>query len=257
VSANRAQRTFRTAAVIIKRRDFGESDRLLTVLTPRFGKIDVIAKGARKLTSHTTGHVELFTRSEMLIHRGRDLGILAQCEMTEPYQLLREDLTRGAYANYAAELLDRFTLTGDEDGSALFKLFDYTLARLCNDDDPLLAVRYYEIHLLDQLGYRPQLNMCASGGESVKPQDQFFSYADGGVVCVEHATQGSSSVPITVNALKLLRHIQRSDFTAVRTLQVPSRVHSDADRVMVGYLTFLLERRLQSIDFIQRLRYLP
>jgi DNA repair protein RecO (recombination protein O) len=176
--------------------------------------------------------------------------------MTEPYLRLREELARGAYANYAAELLDRFTLTNDEDGGTLFSLFDQTLARLCSDDDPLLALRYFEIHLLDRVGYRPQLSVCVRGGEAIKPHDQFFSYADGGVLCAEHAASGSASVPISVHALKLLRHIQRSDFADVRSLQVPSRVHSDADRVMVGYLTFLLERRLQSVDFIRRLRYL-
>ncbi|MFN8530609.1 MAG: DNA repair protein RecO [Anaerolineae bacterium] len=251
----RPQRSFRTPCVIVKRRDFGEADRVLTILTPYHGKIDVIAKGARKLTSHKTGHVELFTRADMLIHRGRELGIAVQTEMIEPYVRLREDLKRGAYANYAAELLDRFTITGDEDAGTLYRLFDETLARLCSDEDPLLVLRYFEIHLLDHVGYRPELTTCATGRENVLPEDQFFSFADGGVVCSRHATQGSAAVPISVNALKLLRHVQRSSFAAVRTLKVPETVHAETDRIMIGYLTFLLERRLQSIDFIRKLRY--
>ena len=90
----RPERAFRTPAIILKRRDFGEADRLLTILTPVYGKVDVIAKGARKPVSHKTGHVELFTRADMLIHRGRELAVLGQVEMTEPYLMLREDLTQ-------------------------------------------------------------------------------------------------------------------------------------------------------------------
>lgn len=251
----RPERAFRTPCVIVKRRDFGEADRILTILTPRHGKIDVVAKGARKLTSHKTGHVELFTRVDMLIHKGRDLGIAVQVELVEPYLRLREDLRRGAYANYAAELLDRFTLTDDDDASELYRLFDQTLARLCTDGDPLLAVRYFEMHLLDQVGFRPEITDCAVGHEPLLPEDQFFSYAAGGVICSRHAAQASGAFPISMTALKLLRHIQRSPFEAIQALRVPEAIHAEADRIMVGYITFLLERRLQSIDFIRRLRY--
>src|SRR5512135_3724343 len=96
----RVERSFRTQAIIIKRRDFSEADRIVTILTPQHGKLDVVAKGARKPASHKTGHVELFTRADMLIQHGRGLDIMAQVEMVAPYLVLREDLSRGAYASY-------------------------------------------------------------------------------------------------------------------------------------------------------------
>ncbi len=250
----RPERAFRTAAIILKRRDFGEADRLLTVLTPEHGKIDVIAKGARKPTSHRTGHVELFTRADMLIHRGRDLGIVAQAEMVEPYQALREDLSRGAYANYTAELLDRFTAEADEGYSDLFQLLDETLERLCNDDDPRLAVRYYEMRLLEQVGFRPELMECVISRETIQPQDQFFSYALGGAVSPGHAHDGLSAVPITMTTLKILRHMQRSYYPQVKSLQIAPSLHDDLERILLGYITFILERKLQSIDFIRKIR---
>lgn len=252
----RPDRSFRTHAVIVKRRDFGEADRVLTILTPNHGKMDVIAKGARKLTSHKTGHVELYTRADMLIHRVSELGIAVQSQMVEPNQRLREDLRRGAYANYCAELLDRFTAMGEDDTPALYALFDSTLSRLCGESDPLVALRYFEIQLLDQVGFRPELSTCAVGHEDIQAEDQFFSYVEGGVVCPRHAAQGSSFIPIRMTSLKMLRHLQRSSYAAVAALNVPSTVHDDADRVMVGYITYLLERRLQSVEFIRRLRFM-
>ena len=250
----RPERAFRTPAIILKRRDFNEADRLLTILTPGHGKLDVIAKGARKPTGSRTGHVELFTRADMLIHSGRDFGIVAQAQMAAPYLRLREDLQLGAYASYAAELADRFTSSGEEDHGRSFKLLDDTLERLCGDDDPRLTILYYEMHLLDAAGFRPELNQCLVGREPVLPEDQFFSYAEGGIVCPRHAVRGGQFVPISMETLKLIRHLQRSAYGGVHTLKLSPALHDDAERVLVGYITYLLERGLQSVDFIRLLR---
>jgi DNA repair protein RecO (recombination protein O) len=248
------ERSFRTPAIILKRRDFGEADRLLTVLTPRHGKLDVIAKGARKLISHKTGHVELYTRADMLIHKGRDLSVVEQSEMTSPYQPLREDLQRGAYAGYAVELVDRFVTTSEDEMSALFYLLDDTLQRVSNEKDPRLPIRYYELHFLNLVGYRPELNECVVGHEAIEPQDQFFSFPDGGAVCPEHGAQRPALAALPLMTLKLMRHIQRNPYNAIKALGVSPELHNDAERVILGYITFLLERRLQSVEFIRRLR---
>lgn len=255
MTSNHRERSFRTPAIILKRFDLGEADRLLTLLTPRHGKIEVIAKGARKLTSTKTGHVELFTRADMLVHKGRDIGIAVQAEMVAPYLHLRDDLTLGAYAGYAAELADRFTLSGDEDTARLFTLLDETFSRLCSDSDPRLALRYYEMHLLDVSGFSPELNECVIGHEQVQPEDQYFSYNEGGVVCPADAPRGTSFIPLPMLTLKVLRHMQRSHYNRVKELQINPALHDDLERILLGYITYLLERRLQSADFIRRLRY--
>lgn len=250
----RPERSFRTPALILKRRDFGEADRILTILTPERGKLDVIAKGARKPTSQRAGHVELYTRADMLIHSGRDLGIVAQAEMVEPFLALREDLTRGAYASYAVELLDRFTGEADAGYVELFTLLDDTLGRLCSDSDPRLAVRYYEVRLLDLVGFRPELQQCVISREPIQAEDQFFSYLLGGVVRPGWAHEGVGLTRISLPTLKLLRHMQRSAYSQVRSLQIAPGLHDDAERVLLGYITAILERKLQSVDFIRRVR---
>ncbi|RMF77439.1 MAG: DNA repair protein RecO [Chloroflexi bacterium] len=250
----RPQRAFRTQALILKRRDFGEADRMLTILTPSHGKIEVVAHGARKLTSSKTGHVELFTCADMLIHNGRNFGIVAQAEMVTPYQPLREDLQRGAYANYVAELADRFSTLDEPDDSSLFTLLSETFERLSIVDDPRLAIRYYEIRLLDVAGFRPELNECVFGREAIEPEDQFFSYAEGGVVCPRHANQSVRLTRVSLNALKILRHLQRSSYAHIAALTIDAPLHNEVERILLGYITYQLERKLQSIDFIKRIR---
>jgi len=251
----RPDRVFRTPGIILKRRDFGEADRMLTVFTPSHGKIDVLAKGARKLTSTKMGHVELFTRVDLLINAGREFGIVSQAEMIEGFQPLREDLTRGAYAAFAAELLDRFVEQGEEEPRALYTLLDETLTRIAHEPDPRLAVIFYEVHLLGYVGYRPEVQECVIGHEPIEPQDQVFSFSDGGVICPQHAPARTDQItPLPLATLKLLRHVQRSRYAQLRSLTISASLADDADRVLLGYITYLLERRLQSVEFIRRLR---
>ena len=175
-------RQFRSQAIILSRRDFGESDRLLTLFTPARGKIRAIAKGARKPSAKVSGHVELFARSDVMIHKGRNLDILTQAELVEPYLGLRDDLARGAYANYIAELLDRFTADEEDESGALFALLDATMSRVADAADPRLAARFFELHLLDLVGFRPELSECVVSREELVPESQYFSQEEGGVV---------------------------------------------------------------------------
>ena len=253
----KAQRQFRTQAIILSRRDFGESDRLLTLFTPQHGKLRAIAKGARKPSAKVSGHVELFARSDVVIHKGRNLDILTQAELIDPYLGLREDLGRGAYANYAAELLDRFTADEDDEGGDLFLLLHQTLTRIADAADPRLAARFFELQLLDLVGFRPELQECVVARTELLPETQFFSHEEGGVVSRAAAPQVASRlIEIDVDALKLLRHLQRSTdaYERVNSLRVSPSQHRDAERIMLGYIAHLLERKLESVDFIRRLR---
>ena len=250
-------RQFRTQAIILSRRDFGESDRLLKLFTPDYGKLSAIAKGARRPRSKLGGHIELFARSDVLIHKGRNLDILVQAELIDPYLGLRDDLDRGAYANYVAELLDRFTADEDVSQADLFALLHQSLRRIADTADPRLAARFYELHLLDLAGFRPELMECVVGRQALRPQDHFFSNDEGGVVsqsAVAHI--GSPLVPLDFDTLKLLRHLLHnvSHYEQVQSLRLTARQHAHAERVMLGYISYLLESKLQSIDFIRRLR---
>lgn len=248
-----SERTFRTDAVILRRQDFGEADRLLTLLTPAHGKFRAIAKGVRKPVARKTGHVELFALVDMLIARGRELHIVAQAETKEPFLPLRENLVSATYANHCVELLDRFT--GEEDAShAEFDLLVSALGWLCTPVEPQLVARFYELRLLALAGFAPALHQCTVGQEPVEPRDQFFSPVDGGAICPDHYVAAQRGTPLSLNALKTLRYLQTRPWDAVRVLQIGRTLHAELERHMLAYITFLLERRLQSAEFLQRLR---
>lgn len=247
------ERTYRTEAIVLRRSDFGEADRLLTLFSREYGKIRAIAKGARKPQSRKTGHVELFMRTRFLIAKGRNLDIVTQAEMVEGYNRLRDDLVRTTYASYAVELLDRFT--PDEDRNLhLYDLLSDMLRWLASSDNLLLAARYYELHLLSLLGYRPQLFQCVSCGESIEEQNQYFSAELGGLLCPNCHRADGKAVEISGAGVKVLRFLQTRPWTAAAELRLRRDLHTELEEAMYYYLTYILERNLKSADFLQRLR---
>jgi len=159
----RRQRLYRTEAIVLKRRDYGEADRILTVFTPDFGKLTLLAKGVRKTRSRKAGHVELFTDSTMLVAKGRTWDLVSQAEMIEPFRALHEDLQRTSYAFYIAELLDGFTQERDPHPQ-IFALLKETLSRLAASKDEVLPLvaRFFDLRLLSQMGY-PRLHSTPDG----------------------------------------------------------------------------------------------
>jgi DNA repair protein RecO (recombination protein O) len=239
--------------VVLRRVDFGEADRLLTLYSREHGKIRAIAKGARKPQSRKTGHVELFMRSRFFIAKGRNLDIITQAETIEPYVALRSDLVRTTYASYAVELLDRFTVEEDQH-IGIYDLLVNALGWFSQAEDVLLAARYYELRLLSLTGFQPQFFQCVSCGEAVEEQDQFFSAEMGGFLCPECGHADRNAVPVSAVAVKVLRYLQTRSWDVVQHLRLQKPLLHDLERVMHAYIMHTLERNLKSVDFLHRLR---
>lgn len=249
----KAPHTLRTECVVLRHSDWGEADRLLVLYSREAGKLRAVAKGVRKLKSRKAGHLEPFTRVKLLLARGREFWIVTQAETVDAYLPVREDLVRTAYAGYVIELLDRSTYEEGEN-QALYHLLVDTLGRVSTLPDPFFAVRYYEIRLLDLLGFRPELTHCARCGEAIKPEDQYLDAPEGGVLCPNCGQSVATARPISMRALKFLRHYQRSTFQEALRLEVTPGMKREVETLLNYYLTYWLERRLNSPAFIREVR---
>jgi len=249
----RKQRSLRVEAVVLHHSDWGEADRLLVLYTKEMGKLRVVAKGVRRLRSRKAGHLEPFTRSALLLARGRDLWIVTQAETIEPYQALRDDLLRMGYAMFVVELLDKFSF---EEGSnlPLYKLLVATLERVAVEEEIFPAVVYYEIRLLKHLGYRPELFHCVGCGKEIQPQNQFFSFSSGGVLCPNCGRNTPASRPVSMQALKYLRNFQRSSFDADVYKRITKGVQQEMESLLQDYMSYHLERKLNSPGFLREVR---
>lgn len=245
-------RSRRVEAVVLRHTDWGEADRLLVLYTRELGKVRAIAKGARKMRSRKAGHLQPFTRVVLLLAKGRDLWIVTQAEMQDSFQPLRENLLKTAYVSYVVEILDRFIYEEGE-SQGIYRLLVRTLKRISEEEDAYLAVRYFEIRMLDFLGFRPDLFHCVSCGKEIQPEDQYFSALEGGIRCGSCGLI-SSSRPISVQALRHLRHLQRSNYQDAKKLPIPPHIRDEIEAITHSYLTFLLERKLNSPSFLREVR---
>lgn len=247
-------RSFRVDAVVLRHSDYGEADRLLTMYTRQLGKTRAIAKGARKIASRKAGHIEPFTHVRLQLSKGRDMFLITQADTVDAYLPLREDLILTSQAAYVMELLDRFTYENDTENASTFRLLTDTLARLASKADPWLVTRYYEMRLLDYMGFRPQLFECANCGREILAEDQFFSFTAGGAICPRCGYGLPNLRNISVDTLKYLRHFQRSSYAEASRARPSPEVQQEAEVLMQGYFTYLLERELNTPGFLKKIK---
>jgi DNA repair protein RecO (recombination protein O) len=248
------ERSFRVEAVVLRHRDHGEADRILTLFSRQRGKLHAIAKGVRKLRSRKAGHLEPFTRVTLQLARGRDFLIVTQADTQNAYLPIKDDLFKTGQAAYVVELIDRFLYADESEHPEVFRLLVETLERIAVDTDPWLALRYYEVRLLDLLGFRPHLFECANCGEEIQAVDQFFSPLAGGVLCPKCGHGLPGAWPIPVDVLRHFRHFQRSSYAEASRAKPAPAVREQLENLLQRYFTYLLERELNSPGFLKQIR---
>ncbi len=240
-------------AVILRQWDVGEADRMFSLYSREEGKGRALARGIRRPRSRRAGHVQPLSRVRLLLAQARGAPIVAQAEAVEVFPQLREDVTRYAYAAQVAELVERFVWEG-EHYPGLHATLVQTLRAVARSEAPDWPVRFFELRILDWVGFRPELQQCTLCGATIRPEDQFFSPRQGGVVCPRCAARAPDRLPVSRRVLKFLRHLQRSPWQKARQVIPPVTVRRALERVLQAYLTFVLEQPLRGFGVQRQLR---
>ena len=257
-------RNYQTQGIILKQTKLGEFDKIITIYTPEFGKLKAVAKGACRPKSKLGGNVEPLTHSLMLLAKGRNLDIVTQSQTINGFLALKSDLWRMACGIYILELIDSSTVEGGEN-RPLFDLSLDILNRLSEPDSNETALRYFELHLLHHLGYRPQLHRCVSCDSPLKPVVNFFSPGKGGLLCPRcnseenhryeqiEVVSSRPAIPLSVGALKVLRLWQSCDYATARRVKVKPELSSELERLLCEYIRHILQRELKSLTWLREL----
>lgn len=246
-------RVYTTPAIVLRQRKLGDADKILTLYTARFGKLDAVAKGVRRARSRMAGHVEPLTQANVQLARGKSLDVLTQVETIESFPDLRDDLDRLSRGLYVAELLDKFTEPREEHFD-LYRLLLDTLRRIATRADFDTPVRFYEMGLLDTLGYRPELDVCVKCRRPLEAVTNLWSAALGGIVCPSCRNQELVARPLSANAVKLLRLLLHGRFADVARVNVVPDLAGELERAMLEYVRWVLERDVRSAAFIDTVR---
>jgi len=258
-------RNYQTEGIILKQTKLGEFDKIVTIYTPEHGKLRAVAKGACRPKSKLGGNVEPLTHSLMLMAKGRNLDIVTQSQTIDGFLALKSNLWRMACGLYVLELIDSFAVEGGEN-RPLFDLLLEILQQLSEPDSSEIALRYFELHLLHYLGYRPQLHRCVDCDSPLKPVVNFFSLSKGGLLCPHcnseenrrheqiEAISARPSIPLSVEALKVLRLWQSCDYDTARRVRVKPELSGELERVLCDYIRYILQRELKSLTWLRELR---
>ena len=246
-------RNYQTEVIIIKKIKLGEADRILTLYTPHLGKIQAVAKGVRRPRSKMAGHLELLTHSLVSLARGRNIDTITGSQTINSFLPLKSDLKLTSYGLYATELVNQFTAENIEN-YPLFQLLLETMHRLCQGGDNELVLRYFELHLLNDVGYRPQFQRCVSCHSILSSAINSFCPGAGGMLCPSCSQSQPLTYPLSLKAQKVLPLLQNNDFSIISKLEINSELSRQLEMVMRHYLRYLLEREVKSAVWLDSLR---
>jgi DNA repair protein RecO (recombination protein O) len=247
-------RSYTTDAIVLTRFDLNEADRVLTLITPGSGKLKAIAKGIRRPTSRLGGSLEPFAELRVALARGRTFDVVTQVSVGHPWLRLRDSLESAATAWYLAELADR-SLEERHAAEPIYHLLRRAYELLDAGMAAGRVARWFEMHLADELGVRPEIDRCVECDRLLEPDDRFRWIPPlGGVVCQRCPGPPHERAALSLEALKLLKAYQRLDVEALAALRIAGPVEAEVETALREFVAVALERRARSLAFLDEVR---
>jgi DNA repair protein RecO (recombination protein O) len=244
-----------TEALVLRAVDFGESDRVVHLLTPETGRIAAIAKGARRSTKRFPGTLDFFNQLHVQLERKRGAAQLARLEharLLRAFHGLREDAGRFALGCYVLELLDRLAPEGGRRGD-LAALYRFALDALGAIDalPPTPRLRaLLELRLLAAVGLRPELARCVRCGRAIETPRAQFWIAEGGAICGACSAPGEQGIPVQLGTLRALEQSLAFPLAHTGRIALSDASLREAQTVIGRFLRFHVGVELRSESFL-------
>jgi DNA repair protein RecO (recombination protein O) len=246
----------RSPAIVLRSRDYGESDRIVTFLTLDYGKLTGIAKGARKSRRRFVNTLDTFCLSELHFSQRRPEGLafLELCDMIQHYGSIRSDLEKTVMASHLVELVDAFA-PERKNNEALFTLLQDFLGLLNDGSEAGGLVRYFEIRLLKIMGYDPVLDRCVVCGQPILSAGGYrFHPLAGGLKCAACAPGEAGYClcsPGTARTLLLAKDLPPE---RLRRVVLTHQGALESERLLSRFITHLLGKELKSLRVLAQLQ---
>jgi DNA repair protein RecO (recombination protein O) len=251
--------SFSTPALILRRRDYGDFDLILSLLTPEKGKLSAIAKSAKKSTKRFGGVLELFSVLQVVCSSGRRAGLplLQEAVLKHPFTVIRADILRTAYASYWIELIDAWLEEGQPQRE-LFALLLHVLGQLDQGRlAPELLSILFQIRFLLLSGHRPNLReccICHRGLADFETDQVFFELTRGSVACSRCLRPAGGHLTLSKGAVKQLQWLESGPLEAALRLRFSAAALNQSLQFLETFLPYHLGKEPKSLKFIRRMR---
>ncbi|HSX57888.1 MAG TPA: DNA repair protein RecO [Candidatus Saccharimonadales bacterium] len=244
-------RNFSTEGLVIKRKNFGEADSLVTIFTKNQGKITSIAKGVRKITSRRAPSLELFNQIKFFLYGNGKLPVLTEAASLQSFPNLKKDLDKLSLAYLILELLDQFLAEGQE-SQKLYLLLVEVLEEINETEDlekAKLLSSCFQIKLLREVGYLPELYQCVRCGEKLSEEKNFLAPNLGGLVDENCGKALVVNRPIEKDVIKVIRFLNKETVDDVTKLNLMRFDVAEISQILNYYTVFYLEKDLGAEKF--------
>lgn len=275
-------KSLKTTGIIIKRSNFGEADRILTILTNRLGKIKAMAKGVRKIKSKMAGSLEPYMLVDLQLHEGKTFFIVTGAGIIEEYRNIHSQIKKIAQAYFVGELIDKF-LEEHQKADVIFEISKEVLRKIDSYKDshcePLISfkarqsikkiassraprndrtkednfiISAYQLKIVEAAGFKPELYECLHCKEKLSSGNNFWDHIEGGVICSTCQQKFHHGDEISDEAIKALRFIEQNDFSHITKLKLEQKTENELDKILLEYIKNILERDIKSRKFLSQ-----
>jgi DNA repair protein RecO (recombination protein O) len=250
---------FSTPAILLRRTDFGDYDLIVTLFSLKRGKISLIAKSAKKSSKRFSGILELFSALEVVgsIGRGKGLPVLQEAALKFPFNKIRSDIKKTAYASYWAELIHDW-MQENERLPTLYYLFQHVLSELDGGGTPEEALSiFFQIRFLAISGHFPNLRHCYRCRTSLEllAQDRlFFDIVRGGIMCARCAPIPAGGTQLSKGTAKQLLWVGGGDLAKAARIRFTSQAIQEGLEFLETFVPYHLGRQPRSLKFLRQIR---
>lgn len=207
----------RTEGIVLKTQDYGESHKIVTILTERHGKLSAIARGANKTNSRLNAVTQLFTKGDYLIYVSKGLSTVQQGQIIHSFRHITADIVKTAYAAYLIEMTEKL-FEEKRPERMLYEELSLTLDWINEHEEYLVPIIMYELKMFKQGGFSPVLHHCVICKGIHFPF--FFSIREGGLLCSNCRGQDEYALYLKDNVVKLLSTLQNTSLSRVGNISV-------------------------------------
>jgi len=258
---NMEYKTFKTEAIVLKERELAEKDKLFTVFSRRYGKIEILARSIRKTKAKLKGGFQVLNYLSLEFIKGKTFSIATDTIIKNEFPLLRSSVQKFRTSLYICDLMDKL-IKGEEKDKRIWNLLLETLTNLQFTSCKLgICIRYFEWNLLSSLGFKPELYACVNCQEKVKTGKFFFSVKDGGILCQECEKKygrqrnklssrrkfSPKIKELSKETIKILRLIINQDQKILNRLKVPSYLNQELKELSKFFLQYIAEEKLYMV----------
>lgn len=237
---------YRTKGLFFKRIERGEADEVLKIYTENFGKLEILGKGIRKISSKLRFASQLFYFSEIEFVQGRNQKILTDAILIEKFLQIRNNLVKLAIAYKVGDVLDDLILPEERDEKVWKLIIDF-FYRLNNAKGSFQNYKiqyfYFFWNLISFLGHRPELYLCTICQKSLYPENIYFNEKEGGTICQTCFRRINYGKKINIRLIKILRTIFEKDFEFFQRLKIKKTDLWELEKVSQNYLDFLSNKK--------------